>query len=49
MLEVGFNSAGVYQYSGVPETIYQSLMQASSKGSYFHSHIKGHYPDRQVR
>ena len=48
-LEVEFHSSGLYQYSGVPETIYQGLMRAASKGSYFHDHIKGRYPDRQVR
>jgi len=48
-LEVEFHSGGVYQYSGVPEIIYQGFMRAASKGSYFHDHIKGRYPDRQVR
>lgn len=48
-LEVEFNSGGVYQYSGVAETIYQGFMRAASKGSYFHDHIKGRYPDRKVR
>jgi hypothetical protein len=48
-MEVEFHSGGVYRYSGVPETIYQGLMQAASKGSYFHDHIKDRYPCRQVR
>ncbi len=48
-LEVEFNSGGVYQYSDVPETVYQDFMRATSKGSYFHHHIKGRYPYRQVR
>jgi len=48
-LEVEFHSGGVYQYSGVPETTYQGFMRASSKGSYFHDHIKDRYPYRQVR
>lgn len=48
-LEVEFHSGGIYQYAGVPETIYQGFMQAASKGSYFHDHIKGRYPDRQMR
>lgn len=49
MLELEFHSGGLYQYSGVPETIYQGFMRAASKGSYLHDHIKGRYPDRQVR
>jgi hypothetical protein len=48
-LEVEFHSGGLYQYSGVPETIYQGFMRAASKGSYFHDHIKDRYPCRQVR
>ena len=48
-MEVEFHSGGLYQYYGVPETIYQGFMQAASKGSYFHDHIKGRYPDRSVR
>lgn len=48
-LEVQFHSGGIYQYSGVPEAVYQGFMRAASKGSYFHDHIKGRYPDRQVR
>jgi hypothetical protein len=48
-LEVEFHTGGVYQYSGVPETVYQGLMRASSKGSYFHDHIKDRYPCMEVR
>ncbi|MBU0718161.1 MAG: KTSC domain-containing protein [Planctomycetes bacterium] len=48
-LEVEFHSGGIYQYAGVPETIYQGFMRAASKGSYFHDHIKGRYPDKQMR
>jgi len=48
-LELEFHSGRLYQYSGVPEIIYQGFMRAASKGSYFHDHIKGRYPDRRVR
>jgi len=48
-LEVEFHSGGLYQYSDVPENIYHGFIRAASKGSYFHDHIKGRYPDRQVR
>ncbi len=48
-LEVEFHSGGIYPYSGVPENVYQGLMRAASKGSYFHDHIKDRYPCRQVR
>jgi KTSC domain len=48
-LEVEFRGGGVYQYSGVPETVYQGMMRAASKGSYFHDHVKDRYSFRQVR
>jgi hypothetical protein len=48
-LEVEFHSSGVYQYSGVPETIFQGLLRAASKGSYFQNHVKDRYPCRKVR
>jgi hypothetical protein len=48
-LEVEFHSGSIYQYSSVPETAYQGLMRASSKGSYFNDYIKEKYPFKQVR
>ena len=49
ILEVEFHSGGVYQYIGVPENIHRSLMQAASKGAYFHDHIKDRYPCKHMR
>lgn len=40
ILEVEFNHGGVYQYSDVPENIYEELMNASSHGQYFDENIK---------
>ncbi len=48
-LEVEFRTGTVYQYLGVPETVHQGLMWATSKGAYFHDHIKDRYTYRQVR
>lgn len=42
-LEIEFHSGGVYQYYGVPDTLYLGLMQAASHGSYFHQHIRNRY------
>jgi hypothetical protein len=47
-LEIAFNSGGVYQYSGVPASVYQGLMAASSQGTYFHAYIKDKYPTRKI-
>ena len=47
-LEVGFLSGWVYQYYGVPEFIYQEIMQASSKGQFLNQYIKNAYPYSRV-
>lgn len=48
MLEIAFVNGGVYQYLNVPEHVYQGLMTATSKGRYFHSHIKDRYQTSKV-
>ena len=40
MLEAEFHKSGVYQYYGVPREIFDQLMAAPSKGSYFNAVIK---------
>jgi len=48
-LEIEFNSGGIYQYYGVPQEIYEGLMNAGSKGTYFHQNIKmAGYPYSKV-
>lgn len=44
ILEVEFNSGSVYQYSGVPSSEYDGIMNADSKGKYLHANIKNRYP-----
>ncbi|TKK23427.1 KTSC domain-containing protein [Enterobacter cancerogenus] len=48
VLEIAFHNGGVYQYSGVPAAVHQGLLNAGSKGQYFHQHIKNVYPYRKV-
>lgn len=48
VLEIAFHRGGIYQYRGVPEAVYRSLMQAPSHGTYFHAHIKERYPYHKV-
>lgn len=43
VLEIEFISGGVYRYSGVPESVYQGLMNAGSKGSYYNKYIKDRF------
>lgn len=39
-LEIEFYHGGIYQYYGVPQDIYDGLINAPSKGTYFHQNIK---------
>lgn len=48
-LELEFQSGGIYQYDGVPISIYRGLLTASSVGSYFLQNVKGQYPFLRVR
>ena len=43
ILEIEFLSGGVYRYYGVAREVYQELLDAPSKGSYFLKHIKDEY------
>jgi KTSC domain len=49
-LEIEFLHGGVYQYSGVPPSVYDGLMEAESHGSYFDRHVKkAGYSYRKIR
>lgn len=47
-LYVSFNHGGTYSYSGVPQSVYQNLLNASSKGKYFAANIKNSYPFKKL-
>lgn len=47
-LEVQFVNGSVYQYDGVPLHVHEQLMQASSKGQFFHAYIQLSYPFSRV-
>jgi hypothetical protein len=42
-LDIRFKHGHVYRYLGVPESVYESLMAAQSKGSFFRSEIQDRY------
>lgn len=42
-LYIRFNSGGLYAYYNVPQNVYTNLMNASSKGRFFHQNIKNVY------
>lgn len=37
-----------YVYRDVPQEIYDSLLFADSLGAYFNSHIRDHFPSREI-
>ena len=43
-LKIEFHEGRVYLCSGVPESVREGLMNATSQGSYFAENIKGRYP-----
>jgi hypothetical protein len=47
-LEILFKSGGLYQYFNIPGGVYEQLMGASSKGSFFYHNIRGEYQWRKV-
>lgn len=48
-LEVVFTSGKIYRYSEVPQSVYDELLAAESKGQYMRASVIGVYPDYQVR
>ena len=49
ILGVEFKDRTIYHYFDVPQFEHSKIMNASSKGSYLHSHIKGKYRYKQVK
>lgn len=49
-LEIEFLDGGLYEYFGVPASVHQGLMSASSHGQYFDQYIKkGGYRYNKLR
>jgi hypothetical protein len=48
ILQLKFRNDAVYSYFGVPGSVYQGLVAASSKGRYFNAAIRGHFPHSGV-
>lgn len=47
-LEIEFHN-GLYEYYNVPQSVYKGLMDADSKGSYFHQKIKDVFNFKKLR
>ena len=44
VLQLEFRTRAIYHYYGVPAAVYEALLGASSKGSYFNRVIRGRFP-----
>jgi hypothetical protein len=44
ILYLEFHSRAIYSYFGVPRPVYEALLAAPSKGSYFNQAIRGAFP-----
>lgn len=47
-LEVEFAKGRIYQYTGVPASMYLALMQAESKGKFFAENIRDAYSYQRI-
>ncbi len=47
-LTIQFNNGRTYEYYGVPESEYENLKNASSKGSYAHQNIYNVYSQSEI-
>jgi hypothetical protein len=48
LLEIEFTSGNRYRYRGVPDTVYEELMTAPSRGNYFLERIRDAYPAEKL-
>jgi len=42
-LHITFHGSGTYTYYGVPRSIYEAFLRATSKGTYFNDYIRDRY------
>lgn len=45
ILFILFNSGLLYKYRSVPERIFNGLLNARSKGTYYNSYVKGRFSE----
>ncbi len=48
IMEIEFLNGSVYEYSEVPQEMYDSLMSAPSQGKYYNQYIKGEFPSKKL-
>ena len=47
-LELQFRNGAIYQYFAVPSDIFQGLVNAKSKGTYFNQHIRDRFQHQRL-
>jgi len=47
-LEVQFRNGGTFQFFSVPAFVYNKLLNAESKGSYFENRVRPHFKFRRL-
>jgi len=48
ILTVRFRNGKVHSYLGVPAELFQKLLAAESKGSFFNAHIRDAFPNQPL-
>jgi len=48
-MQVQFRSGSIYEYVDVPEDTYLGLINASSKGKYFHRYVRNEFAFEQIK
>lgn len=48
-LQVELLNGRIYEYYGVPRSVYSTFLSAPSKGKYFNAYVRGHYRYRRIR
>ncbi len=43
ILHIKFRNGSEYEFSNLPQKVYEGLLKSDSKGSYFQQYIKGYY------
>jgi hypothetical protein len=44
LMRIRFTGGNEYDFCDVPENVYQALMSASSRGTYYNDYIRDRYP-----
>ena len=44
ILQIQFHDGSVYNYSGLPKSLFDAFLRAPSKGAFFHRFIRSHFP-----